>query len=147
MAVAIHLDHVGIYVEDLEKALEFYCGALGLERPAIEDKAEHGIRLARVRIGDVDLELIEAAVEKTMLRHMPYQGPGLYHIGVRVESTDRELGRMRAAGIPVLDEVPREGDNMRVAFLHPAAAKGVMVELVQRLDGGSDRQPVKENDP
>jgi methylmalonyl-CoA epimerase len=131
--MALRLDHVGVYVKDLEKALDFYCGVLGLERPSIEDKPEHAMRLARVRLGEVDLELIEAAVEKTMLRHMPYQGPGLYHIGVRVESTDTELDRLKAAGVPVLDEVPREGDDMRVAFLDPAAAEGVMVELVQRL--------------
>jgi methylmalonyl-CoA/ethylmalonyl-CoA epimerase len=131
--MALGLDHVGVYVENLEKALDFYCGTLGLDRPAIEEKPEHGMRLARVRIGDVDLELIEAPVENTMLRHLPYRGPGLYHIGVRVESTDVEVARLRAAGVPLLDETPREGDEMRVAFLHPSAGEGVMVELVERL--------------
>ena len=132
--MGLKLDHVGVYVEDLEKALGFYCEVLGLDRPAIEEKPEFGMRLARVRIGDVDLELIEAPVENTMLRHLPYQGPGLYHIGVRVDSTDAEVERLRAAGVKLLDETPREGDRMRVAFLDPAAGEGVMVELVERLD-------------
>jgi methylmalonyl-CoA epimerase len=133
-AMALLLDHVGIYVENLDKALGFYCDVLGMDRPAIEEKPEHRMRLARIRLGDVDLELIEAAVEDTMLRHMPNPAPGLYHIGVRVESTDEALARVRAAGVPVLDETPREGDRMRVAFLAPSAADGVMVELVERLD-------------
>jgi len=135
----VRLDHLGIYVEDLETALAFYCGVLGLERPEVEDKPEHRMRIARVRLGDVELELIEAAVEDTMLRHMPYRGPGLYHIGVRVDSTDTEIERLRAAGVPLLDEIPREGDRMRVAFLHPAAADGVMIELVQRMSAAHKR--------
>jgi methylmalonyl-CoA epimerase len=126
------LDHIGIYVKDLEGALEFYCGSLGLERPPIEEKPEHRMRIARVPCGDVELELIEAAVEDTMLRHMPYQGPGIYHIGVRVDSADAEVRRLRAAGVKLLDEQPRDGDRMRVAFLDPSVAQGVMVELVER---------------
>jgi len=130
----LRLDHIGVYVESLDKALGFYCDVLGLERPAIEEKPESLMRLARVRIGDVDLELIEAPVENTMLRHLPHRGPGLYHIGVRVDSTDAELERLRAAGVKLLDQTPREGDRMRVAFLDPSEGEGVMVELVQRLD-------------
>ena len=129
----IRLDHLGVYVESIERALDFYCGTLGLDRPEIEEKPEHGLRLARIELGDVELELIEGAVEKTMLRHMPYRGPGLYHIGVRVDSTDAELERLKSAGVAVLDEVPREGDDLRVAFLSPEAGHGVMVELVERL--------------
>ena len=132
--MSLRLDHVGVYVESLERALEFYCGALGLDRPQIEEKPEHRMRIARVRIGGAELELIEAAVENTMMRYLPYRGPGLYHIGVRVDSTDMELERLRAAGVKLLDETPREGDRMRVAFLDPEAARGVLIELVQRLD-------------
>ena len=137
--MGVCLDHVGIWVEDLDRALDFYCGTLGLERPAIEDKPEHRMRIARVRCGVVDLELIEAAVEDTMLRHMPYQGPGLYHIGLRVDSTDAEVARLRAAGVKLLDETPREGDRMRVAFLDPSAGEGVMVELVEHLQTSRKR--------
>jgi len=107
---------------------------------AIDSEAE--VREVAVELEPHSLlaELIEAAVEDTMLRHMPYRGPGLYHIGVRVDSTDTEIERLRAAGVPLLDEIPREGDRMRVAFLHPAAADGVMIELVQRLSAAHKRE-------
>jgi catechol 2,3-dioxygenase-like lactoylglutathione lyase family enzyme len=98
----------------------------------VQEKPELAMRLARLKLGEVELELIEAPVENTMLRHLPHAEPGIYHIGVRVDSTDAEVARLRAAGVPLLDEVPREGDDMRVAFLHPAAGEGVMVELVER---------------
>src|ERR1044071_716456 len=97
------------------------------------------MRIARVRCGAVDLELIEAAVEDTMLRHMPYRGPGLYHLGVRVDSVDAEVTRLGAAGVKLLDERPREGDQMRVAFLEPSEGQGVMVELVERLRTSRNR--------
>ena len=136
--MGIGVDHIGIYVADLEHALDFYCGKLGLERPEIDEKPEHRMRIARLRCGDVELELIEAAVEDTMLRHMPHKGPGIYHIGLRVDSTDQEVERLRASGVKLLDETPREGDAMRVAFLDPSSADGVMIELVERL--GRDRR-------
>ncbi|MGH7859764.1 MAG: VOC family protein [Candidatus Binatia bacterium] len=139
--MSLRLDHIGIYVRSIEKALDFYCSTLGLDRPDIEEKPEHRMRLARVRLGDVELELIEAAVEDTMLRHLPHQGPGIYHIGVRVDSADEEMKRLRSAGVRLLDETPREGDDMRVVFVDPAEGEGVMVELVQRLRRRSRPHP------
>jgi catechol 2,3-dioxygenase-like lactoylglutathione lyase family enzyme len=70
-----------------------------------------------------------------MLRHLPHRGPGLYHLGLRVESTDAEVARLRAEGVRLLDAEPREGDSMRVAFVDPAEGRGVMVEIVERLAG------------
>jgi catechol 2,3-dioxygenase-like lactoylglutathione lyase family enzyme len=70
---------------------------------------------------------------------MPYRGPGLYHIGVRVDSADAEVARLRAAGVELLDTEPREGDSMRVAFLAPSAGEGVMVELVEHIDRSRKR--------
>ena len=137
--MGVQLDHVGIWVEDLDRALDFYCGTLGLERPPIEEKPEYRMRIARVRCGTVDLELVEARVEDTMLRHMPYRGPGLYHIGVRVDSADAEVQRLTAGGVKLLDTVPREGGEMRVAFLDPSEGQGVMVELVERLRSSRNR--------
>lgn len=131
----LRLDHVGVYVAELERSLAFYCETLGLERPPIEDHPERGIRLARVPIGDVELELIEGPVEKTMVRHLSHPGPGLYHLGVRVASTDVELERLKRAGLPALDQAPREGDGLRIAFVDGRAAGGVLIELVERKRG------------
>jgi len=125
------LDHIGIAVTNLEEALRFYTEVLGLTADAIEDKPEHGLRIVRVNIGAAQLELIEATDwQRTMQRHLPRQGPGIYHIGVRVDDVDAALAELEHQRVPVIDREPREGDDMRVAFLHPDAAAGTLFELV-----------------
>ena len=81
----------------------------------------------------IELELIEAQDwEKTTQRHLPYKGPGVYHFGLRVADVDAAVAELESAEVPVIDHVPREGDNMRVSFLHPDAAQGTLIELVMK---------------
>ncbi len=127
------VDHIGIAVSNLEEALRFYVDTLGLPVDPIEDKPEQGLRIARVRVGDVQLELIEASDwNNTMQRYLPHQGPGVYHLGLRVADVDAAVAEMESARVPVIDHQPREGDNMRVSFLHPDAASGTLIELVTK---------------
>lgn len=141
------VDHIGIFVADLELALRFWRDVVGLECAGIVDHPETGHRLAHVCVGGVELELIEAPVERTMLRHMPYQGPGLYHVGLRTDDLEAAVARLRAAGMKMLDEEPRGGAGMRIQFASPEGpSQGVLIELVQRLrpgpaDGSPDRAP------
>jgi methylmalonyl-CoA/ethylmalonyl-CoA epimerase len=130
----IGVDHIGIAVDNLDAALRFYTETLGLSAEPIEDKPEQGLRLARVNVGPVQLELIEAQDwERTMQRYLPHRGPGVYHIGLRVADVDAAIAELEQADVPVIDHQPREGDNMRVAFLHPDAASGTLFELVTPL--------------
>lgn len=125
------IDHIGIAVSNLDEALRFYTETLGLEAGPIEESSEHGLRIARLRIGAVDLELIEAQDwERTTQRHLPHKGPGVYHFGLRVGDVDAAVAELEAAAVPLIDHVPREGDTMRVSFLHPDAANGALIELV-----------------
>ena len=129
------IDHIGIAVNNVEAAVHFYTETFGLEAGPIEDNPEHGLRIARVRVGDVDLELIEAQDwERTTQRHLPYKGPGVYHFGLRVADVDATVAELEAAAVPLIDHVPREGDSMRVSFLHPDAANGALIELVMRTE-------------
>src|SRR5437867_4063675 len=129
----IAIDHIGIAVSNLDDALRFYTQTLGLTADPIEDKPEHGLRIARVRVGEVELELIEARDwEGTMQRYLPHRGPGVYHVGLRVGDVDAAVAQLEKAQVPVIDHEPREGDSMRVSFLHPDAANGTLIELVMR---------------
>ena len=128
------VDHIGILVRDLDAALAFYTETLGLTASPIETRSEPPIRMACVQVGPVRLELIEAAdPARTMIRYLPHQEPGIYHIGLRVADVDTEFAALQRDGVPGIDSV-RDGDSMRVAFLHPDAAQGVMIELVTRKD-------------
>ena len=135
------VDHVGIYVDDLDAAVRFWRDVVGLECTGISAHPE-GLRLAHVCVNGVELELIEAPVEKTMLRHMPYRGAGIYHVGLRTDDLEGEAARLEAAGLELLDETPRTGEGMRIQFTAPAGlSQGVMIELVDRvIPGPADRK-------
>lgn len=131
------IDHLGLYVTDLDAAIQFWRDVVGLECIGPEDKPEHGIRLAHVCVNGVELELIEAPVEKTRLRHMPHQGPGVYHVGLRTDDVPAAIERLVSAGMERLDPEPREGEGMRVQFVSAEGpSQGVMIELVERLKPG-----------
>lgn len=128
----VKIDHIGILVDDLDAALRFYTGTLGLTAGPIETREQPPIRRCCVRLGDAELELIETSDEnQTMMRYLPHGGPGVYHVGLRVDDVDAEAARLQAQGVPLVDGI-REGGDMRIQYLHPSAAQGTMIELVTR---------------
>jgi methylmalonyl-CoA/ethylmalonyl-CoA epimerase len=132
MSLITGVDHIGILVPDLERAIAFYRDVLGLEVSPIEDRDAPRIRRACVRVGDVDLELIEARdPEQTMMRYLPHREAGIYHVGLRVADVDSAAAEMRRQGVSLVGDV-REGEDMRIQYLHPDAASGTLIELVTR---------------
>jgi len=134
--VIVKIDHVGIMVADLEAALRFYAETLGLVPGPIETHEQPPIRRCCLRLGDAELELIEARDPgQTMMQFLPHRGPGIYHVGLRVDDVDAAAARLREQGVPLVDGV-REGGDMRIQYLHPDAAQGTMIELVTRKRDG-----------
>ena len=128
----VRIDHIGILVTDLEAALRFYTETFGLQAGPIETREEPPIRRCCLRIGDAELELIEARdPERTMMRYLPHRDAGVYHLGLRVDDVDAEAERLRTRGVPLVDQV-REGGDMRIQYIHPDAAQGTLIELVTR---------------
>jgi methylmalonyl-CoA epimerase len=127
------LDHVGIAVKDLAAALAFYRDALGLDIEGVEAVASQAVRATFVPVGDAKLELLEAtAPESPIAKYLEARGPGLHHITLRVDDIDAALGHLAARGARLIDRRPREGAaGSRIAFVHPASAHGVLVELKQ----------------
>lgn len=128
----VKIDHIGIMVADLEAALRFYTETLGLTAGPIETRDDPPMRRCCVRVADAELELIEARDrEQTMMRFLPHRASGVYHVGLRVEDVDAETSRLREQGVPLVGDT-REGSGMRIQYLHPDAAHGLMIELVTR---------------
>jgi LAO/AO transport system kinase len=127
------LDHVGIAVQDLDKALAFFRDALGLHVEAPEDVASQRVRAHFIPVGESSLELLEAtASDSAIAKYIDKRGPGLHHITLRVADVAATLARLKARGVRLVDEQPRPGaEGSLVAFIHPAAAHGVLVELKQ----------------
>jgi LAO/AO transport system kinase len=128
---AIALDHVGIAVKDLEQAVAFYRDALGLTVQAPEEVTSQRVRAHFIPAGDAALELLEArGAESPIARYLERRGPGLHHITLRVDDIAAALARLKARGVRLIDEQPRPGAHgSLVAFIHPASAHGVLVEL------------------
>jgi len=127
------LDHIGIAVKDLAAALAFYRDALGLEIEAPEEVASQHVRAHFVPVGESKLELLEAtSPESAIAKYVEKRGPGLHHITLRVEDVRAAIALLKARGARLIDEVPREGaEGSLIAFVHPAATHGVLVELKQ----------------
>ncbi len=126
------IDHIGILVPDLDQALAFYTGTLGLTAGPIQTHDAPPIRRCCLRVGDVELELIEAAdPEQTMMRLLPHRAPGVYHVGLRVADVDAAASELAQAGLPLAGPT-RSGADMRIQYLHPDAAHGALIELVTR---------------
>ncbi|CAA9331104.1 MAG: Methylmalonyl-CoA epimerase [uncultured Gemmatimonadaceae bacterium] len=121
--------HVGIAVRDIAAILPFYRDVLGMPTVPLDDA--DGARIAGLAAGESLVELLEAADPASPIgRFVERRGPGIHHICFAVDDLDAALARCRAAGVRLIDEVPRLGaEGKRIAFLHPAATAGVLVEL------------------
>jgi methylmalonyl-CoA/ethylmalonyl-CoA epimerase len=128
------LDHVGIAVQDIDKALAFYRDALGLDIDDPENVASQRVRARFISVGESSIELLEAtASDSAIAKYVEKRGPGIHHITLRVDDIRAMLARLKARGVRLVDEEPRPGaEGSLVAFIHPSAAHGVLVELKQK---------------
>ena len=129
------LDHIGIAVGNLSQALAFYRDALGLEVEPPEEVPSQRVRAHFVPVGEAAIELLEpTSADSPIAKFIEKRGPGVHHVTLRVDDIRETLGRLKARGVRLIDESPREGaEGALIAFIHPASTHGVLVELKQRL--------------
>jgi len=130
----LKVDHVGVAVEKLDDALAFYEGVLGMKLKGTETVEEQKVRTAFIPLGDTEIELLESTdPEGPIGKFIAAKGAGMQHIAYRVADIDAALAELREKGVRLIDEKPRYGaGGARIAFLHPKATGGVLVELCER---------------
>jgi methylmalonyl-CoA/ethylmalonyl-CoA epimerase len=128
------LDHIGIAVADLAQALAFYRDALGLDVEPPEDVPAQRVRAHFVPVGEATIELLEpTSADSPIAKFIEKRGPGVHHVTLRVDDIRGALVRLKARGVRLIDQEPREGaGGALIAFVHPASTHGVLVELKQR---------------
>ncbi len=129
----MRLDHIGIAVRDSSKAAEKLSKALGVE-PHIEEVVEsEGVKVVGLKVGGVDIELLEPLSEDTPVgKFLSKRGEGIHHIALAVDSIEEAMRRLSEAGLVILGDKPRIGARGRkVAFIHPKSAFGVLIEIVE----------------
>ncbi len=126
------IDHIGIAVNDIEQALQFYQVALGLSVRAIVDVPDQEVRVAFLPAGETNIELVQPSSEtSSTAKFITKRGEGIHHICLEVEDIEAVLTQLKTSGVPLIDQEPRAGAHGRVAFVHPKGAHGVLLELVE----------------
>ncbi len=128
------IDHLGVAVRALDEALAVYTRALGLELKHIEVVEEQKVKVAFLPVGESSIELLEPTdPDGPVGKHIATRGEGMHHLALRVDDIEQALERARAAGLHLVDEVPRTGaGGAKIAFIHPRSTHGLLIELCQK---------------
>jgi methylmalonyl-CoA epimerase len=129
------LDHIGIAVKSLDAAKVYE--ALGLEIDHVETVETQKVKTAFLSVGDASLELLEpTSPDSPVAKFIEKRGEGIHHICLRVDDIEAHLERLVAEGYRLINEAPVPGAHgCRVAFLHPSAGNGVLIELSEKVTG------------
>ena len=127
------IDHIGIVVNDLDEALATYRDTLGFRLLERLNAPDHGVEIAFLDTGSGALELLSPTDgESGTARFLARRGEGTHHVCFAVPDIRCTLEDLRAAGLRLIDETPRRGIHGLIAFVHPQAAHGVLIELLQK---------------
>jgi methylmalonyl-CoA/ethylmalonyl-CoA epimerase len=126
------IHHLGVAVDDLDRALTTYERLFGARVEHRETVPEQGVEAASLRIGSDRVELLAALGEDTPVgRFLAKRGPGMHHVAYEVDDVGAALDELAAEGAELIDEQPRRGlFGLEVAFVHPDAVHGVLAEIV-----------------
>ena len=129
-----NIDHIGIAVSNLQESLSFWETSLGIEPHGIQEVPEQKLRTEFLPVGDTEIELLEStSADSSVAKFIEKHGEGLHHIAIRVDNIEVALAELKAKGIQLIDETPRNGaGGARIAFVHPRATHGVLLELCER---------------
>jgi len=130
------IDHIGIAVNNIEKAFEFY-KSLGWKDLKTEIVKSEKVRVGFISFGNnVHIELLEATEpDSPIAKFISKRGEGIHHICIRTEDVKEDLQKLKSKGHRLVNETPKEGaKNCWVAFVHPSSANGVLIELSQERE-------------
>lgn len=130
----LKIDHLGIAVKSIDEGKDFWSGVLGLDFEGSETVAEQKVTTAFFPVGESEVELLEStAPDGPIAKYLEKKGEGIQHIAFRVENIEEALEELKEKGVQLIDQKPRIGaGGAKIAFLHPKATRGVLVELCQR---------------
>jgi methylmalonyl-CoA/ethylmalonyl-CoA epimerase len=134
------VDHIGIAVDNLSEAIERFQRLLGGPPESTEEVEEYGVKTAFFGVGETNLELLEPLAQQSPIaKFLQKRGPGVHHVCLSVSNLEGLLQALKSAGVRLIDETPRKGAHgKRVAFVHPNALCGVLLELSEQMPHSED---------
>ena len=128
----IKINHVAIVVQDIDAALNFWEQTFGLELDHVEEVPSQKSKVAFLPLGESEIELVQPTTSDSGLANfLEKRGEGMHHICIEVEDIDATLAELKSKGVRLINDVPEELPGRKMAFIHPKAANGVLVELYQ----------------
>ncbi len=130
----LKIDHLGIAVNSIDEGKSLWTDMLGLAFEGSETVEEQKVTTAFFPVGESEVELLEStAPDGPIAKFLEKKGQGVHHVAFRVENIEEALEELKEKGIKLIDEKPRKGaGGAKIAFLHPKATNGVLVELCER---------------
>jgi methylmalonyl-CoA epimerase len=127
------IDHIGVATDDLDGAIALYEATLGMPVAHRETVESQGVEAVLLDVGEGHVELLSPLGPDTPVgKYLEKRGPGLHHVAYAVEDIDGVLGKLKDAGVEMIDLEPRIGiRDSRVAFVHPKSTGGVLTEIVE----------------
>jgi methylmalonyl-CoA epimerase len=128
------VDHIGIAVNSIEESLKLWEGSLGIKCSGVETVEDQKVKTAFLPIKESEIELLEATnPDSPIAKFIEKKGEGIHHLAIRVDNLEAALAELKAKGIKLIDETPRRGaGGAMIAFIHPKATGGILLELSQR---------------
>ena len=128
--------HIGIAVRSIDEALGFYRDQLGLSVSEYIDAPERGLRIAMLQCGEAVLELMEPVGSESQIQgFLDKRGPGIHHLCLQVDDIDASLNELDEGGVRLVNRTSERGaEGYPVAFIHPKATGGVLLELLEATD-------------
>jgi len=126
-----HIEHIGIAVKNLDESIKFYENIFGLKCYAVEEVKDQKVKTAFFQIGETKIELLESTeTDGPISKFIEKKGEGIHHIAFKTKDINSSLKELKEKKIRLIDEHPRKGaEGLNIAFLHPKAANGVLIEL------------------
>jgi len=126
------VDHIGIVVRDIEEARRPY-EALSLKVTHVKEVEGQRVKVAFLPVGDTEIELVQpTTTDSGVAGFLEKHGEGIHHLCLEVDDIETTLADLKAQGMRLIDQEPRQGAFGRVAFLHPKSVHGVLIELVEK---------------
>ncbi len=134
MAKITRINHVAVVVPEVEGALGFWRDALGLDLHHVEDVPSQKSMVAFLPVGESEVELVKPTSDDSGLaKFLAEKGPGMHHLCFEVDNIEEMLAELKAKGVRLINETPQVLPGRKMAFIHPKASNGVLVELYQTI--------------
>ncbi len=130
----LKIDHLGIAVNSIDDGKNFWSDVLGLKFESMETVESQKVTTAFFPVGESEVELLEStSKDGPVAKYIEKRGQGFQHVAFRVANLEESLKELKEKGIQLIDQEPRVGaGGAKIAFLHPKATGGILVELCER---------------